>query len=426
MVWPVRIMICVLFVIAWPIAKLLEWILGPHDGIVYRRTELKELVALHAESAGRHGDLDVDTVAIVGATLDLQVKTVKQAMTPISDLFSLPITAKLDFETLGKILEAGHSRIPVYEEIPVESDSNEKKTRRKVIGVLLTKQLILLDPEDATPLREIPINPLPLVADDLALLQILNTFQEGRSHMAIVCRRKFACAPAQSQPPLLETIPSASSDSDLERGTPGGGGGSKDEGFLHSLFRRKRSSSASSTRSSSTTHHEKRSVRSAAEVNVEKTAPPPSFSTLNVAAELDDEFPQGIITLEDVLEELIGEGELTLSPSGSLSSAQLSANDLSCFSFSFSCLSRDSRRDGPRRFAHALHVVLHSARSVRQGWEPLGSAPGTLGACGATSETKIVVVVVVVWRVRRPDLDGSQSIGTGTEEERRQQHQVGE
>ncbi|GAA5979689.1 hypothetical protein JCM5350_003814 [Sporobolomyces pararoseus] len=297
MVWPVRIMTYILFVVAWPIAKLLEWILGPHDGIVYRRTELKELVALHAEGAGQHGDLDVDTVAIVGATLDLQVKTVREAMTPISSLFSLPITAKLDFETLGKILEAGHSRIPVYEEIPIES-KGEKKIRQKIIGVLLTKQLILLDPEDATPLREIPINPLPLVADDLPLLQILNTFQEGRSHMAVVCRRRFS---PTSAPAPLETIPSAS-DSDLERGAVSTKEDSSNEGFFHTLFRRGRSGSGSSVSSSSNggEKNEKKSVSGSTAVDR------PSVSTLNLA-ELEDESPQGIITLEDVLEELIGE-----------------------------------------------------------------------------------------------------------------------
>jgi hypothetical protein len=49
MVWPVRIMIYILFVVAWPIAQLLKFIMGEHEGVVYRRTELKELVALHAE-----------------------------------------------------------------------------------------------------------------------------------------------------------------------------------------------------------------------------------------------------------------------------------------------------------------------------------------------------------------------------------------
>jgi hypothetical protein len=249
----------------------------------------------------------MDTVAIVGATLDLQAKTVREAMTPISSLFSLPITAKLDYATLGKILEAGHSRIPVYEEIAYERNG-EKKTRQKIIGVLLTKQLILLDPEDAVPLREIPINPLPLVADDLALLQILNTFQEGRSHMAVVCRRKFNPI---SAPTPLETIPSAS-DSDLERGT-GSTKEESNEGFFQTLFRRRRSGSGSS--SSSSSNGEKNEKKPVTPVGKQ------SLSTLNLA-DLDDEFPQGIITLEDVLEELIGEGELYIVPFSSFTPRQ--------------------------------------------------------------------------------------------------------
>ncbi|KWU47263.1 DUF21-domain-containing protein, partial [Rhodotorula sp. JG-1b] len=171
----VRVIIYVFFVVAWPVAKLLEFLLGAHEGIVYRRAELKELVAMHATSAG-HGDLQTDTVTIVGATLDLQAKVVRDAMTPLSSVFSLPIDTKLDYSTLGRILKAGHSRIPVYEE----------RLRRKIIGVLLTKQLILLDPEDAVPLRDIPMSSLPKVSEDLPLLQILNTFQEGRSHIAAV------------------------------------------------------------------------------------------------------------------------------------------------------------------------------------------------------------------------------------------------
>lgn len=61
-------------------AKLLEFVLGPHHGIIYRRAELKELIAMHS-SQGRHGgDLKTDTVTIIGATLDLQEKVVKQVI----------------------------------------------------------------------------------------------------------------------------------------------------------------------------------------------------------------------------------------------------------------------------------------------------------------------------------------------------------
>lgn len=59
---------------AWPVAKLLEIILGPHHGIIYRRTELKELIAMHSNVGELGGDLKTDTVTIIGGALDLQEK----------------------------------------------------------------------------------------------------------------------------------------------------------------------------------------------------------------------------------------------------------------------------------------------------------------------------------------------------------------
>ena len=41
-------------------------------------SELKELIALHSTHAAHGGDLKIDTVTIIGATLDLQEKVVKQ------------------------------------------------------------------------------------------------------------------------------------------------------------------------------------------------------------------------------------------------------------------------------------------------------------------------------------------------------------
>lgn len=41
-------------------------------------TELKELIAMHSSHATHGGDLRTDTVTIIGATLDLQEKVVRQ------------------------------------------------------------------------------------------------------------------------------------------------------------------------------------------------------------------------------------------------------------------------------------------------------------------------------------------------------------
>ncbi|KDR71746.1 hypothetical protein GALMADRAFT_253492 [Galerina marginata CBS 339.88] len=198
-----KVLIYAMGFIAWPVAKLLEWVLGPHHGIIYRRAELKELIAMHSSHATHGGDLKNDTVAIIGATLDLQEKVVRQAMTPISDVFMLSIDSKLDYALLKKICQTGHSRVPVYEEVEVpisvvaaaddallpEGVQKQRTMKvKKIIGILLVKQCVLLDPKDATPLRRIPLNKVPFVPNNEPLLGILDKFQEGRSHMAIVSR----------------------------------------------------------------------------------------------------------------------------------------------------------------------------------------------------------------------------------------------
>ncbi|KDQ13557.1 hypothetical protein BOTBODRAFT_33567 [Botryobasidium botryosum FD-172 SS1] len=180
---PTQILIYLLFVVAWPVAKVLEFVLGPHHGIIYRRGELKELINMHSAVGIHGGDLQSDTVAIVGGALDFQEKIVSDAMTPIEQVFMLSIEAKLDYEVLARVVKSGHSRVPVYEEIEVGTAK-----MKKIIGILLVKQCVLLDPEDATPLRDIPLNKVPTVPFDEPLLGLLDRFQEGNSHMAVVSR----------------------------------------------------------------------------------------------------------------------------------------------------------------------------------------------------------------------------------------------
>ncbi|KAK0454734.1 DUF21-domain-containing protein [Armillaria borealis] len=194
-----KCLIYVMYIIAWPVAKLLDWVLGSNHGIIYRRVELKELIAMHASQSLNGGDLKSDTVTIIGATLDLQEKDVKQAMTPISDVFMLSIDAQLDYDLLTKIVDTGHSRVPVYEEVdlpPAASPEGKSQRVKKIIGILLVKQCVLLDPKECIPIRTLQLNRVMFVPNNESLLGILDKFQEGRSHMAIVSR--FSVEKAQS------------------------------------------------------------------------------------------------------------------------------------------------------------------------------------------------------------------------------------
>ncbi|RIA85012.1 hypothetical protein C1645_858325 [Glomus cerebriforme] len=175
--WPVRILIWCTFIISYPIAKLLDWVLGEDHGIIYRRAELKELIQYHEAATARGGDLIKDSVTIIRGALDLQDKVVEHAMTPIETAFMISIDSILDKITIREIYTTGHSRIPVYE-----------GSRDNILGVLLVKTLIMLNPDESKPLRECKINKIPTVESETPLFDILNAFQEGRSHMAIVVK----------------------------------------------------------------------------------------------------------------------------------------------------------------------------------------------------------------------------------------------
>ncbi|XP_059429675.1 DUF21 domain-containing protein At5g52790-like [Corylus avellana] len=175
----VRLLLLVFFPVSYPISKLLDWLLGKGHSALYRRAELKTLVDLHADKAGKGGELSHHETAIITGALDLTQKTAKDAMTPISETFSLDINSKLDMHTMGFIMSKGHSRIPVYSGSP-----------KNIIGLILVKNLIFCRPEDATPIKFMTIRRIPRVYENWPLYDILNEFQKGHSHMAIVIKCK--------------------------------------------------------------------------------------------------------------------------------------------------------------------------------------------------------------------------------------------
>ena len=173
----------IFFVVAYPLSKLLDCIFGHNEGTIYRRAELKELVAIHGQ-AGHEGEhnhehnqnrLSPDEITIIRGALDMTKKTVISSMTPIDQVFMLSTSDRFDKDTMQKVMEAGHSRVPVYH-----------KSRDTIIGMLLTKNLLLCDPNDAISVSETPIRRFPTVPSNMPLYDILNIFQTGKSHMATV------------------------------------------------------------------------------------------------------------------------------------------------------------------------------------------------------------------------------------------------
>lgn len=164
----------IMYPVAFPISMLLDHILGEDHGTVYKKSGLKTLVTLHKTMGVER--LNQDEVTIISAVLDLKEKPVAHIMTPIDRVYTLSADAVLNEKTVEEIFNAGFSRIPIH--LPGEP--------MNFIGMLLVRVLISYDPEDALPVASFPLATLPETGADTSCLNILNYFQEGKSHMVVV------------------------------------------------------------------------------------------------------------------------------------------------------------------------------------------------------------------------------------------------
>lgn len=162
--------------IAWPTAKLLDYLLGEDHGTTYKKAGLKSLVTLHKSLGHAEERLNEDEVTIISAVLDLKAKPVGSIMTPMKDVFTMPSDTVLDENMMENILSAGYSRIPIH----------TPDNKNDFVGMLLVKMLITYDPEDALRVRDFALATLPETRPETSCLDIINFFQEGKSHMVLV------------------------------------------------------------------------------------------------------------------------------------------------------------------------------------------------------------------------------------------------
>mmetsp|Transcript_17291 Transcript_17291/g.25929 ORF Transcript_17291/g.25929 Transcript_17291/m.25929 type:complete len:614 (-) Transcript_17291:187-2028(-) len=173
----IRCFMFMTYPVSYPIAKLLDCILGEETQRTYfMRSELRALIGLHNQRKG--GNLLIDEVTIMQGALGLKTTTAEDCMTPYNEVFTLSCKRTLDQATMAEILTTGHSRVPIY------SDRSNN-----IVGMLLVKRLIVVDPDDCRPISQVIGYHLPIVLTaNTNLLDALNKFQLGRSHMALVVK----------------------------------------------------------------------------------------------------------------------------------------------------------------------------------------------------------------------------------------------
>lgn len=162
--------------VAWPTAKLLDRLLGEEHGTVYKKAGLKTLVTLHKTMGEAGEQLNSDEVTIISAVLDLKAKHIGSIMTPMEDVFTMSTDDVLDEETMDLLLSQGYSRVPIH----------AAGNPYDFVGMLLVKMLITYDPEDCKRVSDFALATLPETRPETSCLDIVNFFQEGKSHMVLV------------------------------------------------------------------------------------------------------------------------------------------------------------------------------------------------------------------------------------------------
>ncbi|KAH7103190.1 DUF21-domain-containing protein [Auriculariales sp. MPI-PUGE-AT-0066] len=171
----VRVLMWILSPIAYPTAKLLDWVLGAQETNTYKKAELRSFLQFHRQGEEPLRD---DEIAILNGVLSLNEQKVTDIMTPMKDVFTLSQDDVLDHEMVDKLVLSGYSRIPVYK-------TNEPGN---FVGLLILKKLLRYDPHENKRVGDFALSLLPEAGEGVNCFQALDYFQTGRAHLLLISK----------------------------------------------------------------------------------------------------------------------------------------------------------------------------------------------------------------------------------------------
>jgi putative hemolysin len=155
-----------------------------------------EELRLIVERGGEQGVLEAEEEQMINSIIELGERRLHEVMIPRIAIVSLQASATLD-EAIDKVVDEGHSRIPVYEESIDE-----------VVGILYAKDLLpILKTGDAPrpTLRSLLRTPV-FVPESMTIDDLLHEFQRRKVHIAIVLDEYGGTAGLLTIEDLLEEI----------------------------------------------------------------------------------------------------------------------------------------------------------------------------------------------------------------------------
>lgn len=175
-VWLIKIISFVLFPVCWPLSWLLNSLLGKEMPTIYSKKELIKIIEMHEDL--KESEIDADEERIMKGVLSYSDKNVINVMTLKKDVFFLQGSKKINGEIIQQIINAGHSRIPVY--------GNSKNT---ILGILYMKDLVCKNLNTKT-IKDLCRKKVICVNQDESLDDVLNLFKKTRNHLFIVSNKR--------------------------------------------------------------------------------------------------------------------------------------------------------------------------------------------------------------------------------------------
>jgi putative hemolysin len=170
---PVEILNRIFFVILVPLQAM-------ERGLLHLLGVSRGVTAADAEERLRHlvegnADLEEDEREMIASVIELGEQPVREVMVPRIDIVATPATSRVR-DALDRIIESGHSRIPLY----VESIDN-------ITGVVYAKDLLrhLRDGSQDAPVQPLAREP-SFVPETKKVDELLHEMQRNRVHVAIV------------------------------------------------------------------------------------------------------------------------------------------------------------------------------------------------------------------------------------------------
>ncbi len=188
-------------VVLWPLARLAVWIGNrlamPFGGLQFSGTLLvtEEEIRMLVDAGEEEGVIEEGEKEMIYSIFQFGDTRAKEVMVPRIDIVALEADTPPK-EALRLIIEAGHSRIPVYE-----------RTIDHIVGLLYAKDLLtfLRDGNPQPVLREV-LRPAYFVPETKKVDDLLREMQQRRVHMAIVVDEYGGTAGVVTVEDILEEI----------------------------------------------------------------------------------------------------------------------------------------------------------------------------------------------------------------------------